>query len=431
MTKKSFCNVPEWNALMLSMSFYFLFGAFNTLQSYATSYYPTVGSVSYGIVYLTSPFASPFAPLIINKLDFKYSLLLAFVIYSTYNASYFIENNIFYLIMSFLCGFIAPTMWTCQGAYLTQCCNVYEYQHKIKYNSQIGWFKGLFYSLFACHTTSGYLFAALYFQFNDSNHTFFFICTLISFGAIIFILLFRYMPQQKYIQSIDINKNEQNDLQNNLVSEQNSINNPENIQQNKKDTVKLVDVLFKGWADRKLQCLIVLAMYSGELVAFIFGEFPSLITNTKYKFYAMTCYGVFGTIAAYIFGIITDKYGAIPVTLLVSFLNLIVYGGILYGNQYGFDMFGLNEFYIWLTLAAILGISGPIIGQETSILFAKLLGNNPIVFAKRSLLGGIPAAAGFFYQPYLSLEIKMIINISLCVVGVCTLFWYPGNRLYK
>eukprot|EP01084_Bolivina_argentea_P123332 218559_1 len=244
MTKKSFCNVPEWNALMLSMSFYFLFGAFNTLQSYATSYYPTVGSVSYGIVYLTSPFASPFAPLIINKLDFKYSLLLAFVIYSTYNASYFIENNIFYLIMSFLCGFIAPTMWTCQGAYLTQCCNVYEYQHKIKYNSQIGWFKGLFYSLFACHTTSGYLFAALYFQFNDSNHTFFFICTLISFGAIIFILLFRYMPQQKYIQSIDINKNEQNDLQNNLVSEQNSINNPENIQQNKKDNMLFpIDVI--------------------------------------------------------------------------------------------------------------------------------------------------------------------------------------------
>eukprot|EP00483_Globobulimina_turgida_P004264 UN04273 len=171
-------------------------------------------------------------------------------------------------------------------------------------------------------------------------------------------------------------------------------------------------------------------MYGGELVAFIFGEFPSLISNTKHKFYAMTCYGVFGTITAYLFGKAADTYGAIPVTILSSVLNLFVYGGILYGDHFGFDnMFGLKEFWVWMILAGVLGMSGPIIGQQTSILFAKLLGNKPIVFAKRSLLSGIPAAAGFFYHPYLPLQIKIIINISLCVLGVCMLFWHPKNDI--
>ena len=227
MVKKSFCNNPEWNALMLSVAFFFLFGAFNTIQSYATSYYPKIGSFSFGIIYCTSVFSSLFAPIIIDYVDFKYSLLLAFLIYSTYNTSYFIENDIFYLIMSFLCGFIAPTMWTSQGSFLTQCCNVYEYQYGLcskisifenwkrfeltwiglEYNSNIGWFKGLFYSLFACHTTCGYLFAALYFQFDTNNHRFFFICTLISYASCIFILFLRFMPQQQHIQNININKN--------------------------------------------------------------------------------------------------------------------------------------------------------------------------------------------------------------------------------
>ena len=436
MASKNLCNKPEWNALMLSIAFYFLFGAFNTIQSYATSYYPKTGSFSFGIIYTTSVFGSPFAPIIIHYLDFKYSLLLAFIIYSTYNASYFIGNDIFYLITSFLCGCIAPTMWTCQGSYLTQCCNVFEYQYKLKYNSQIGWFKGLFYSLFAWHTTSGYLFAALYFQFDSNNHTFFAILGIISYASCLILFFLRFMPEQKLIQNIKVHQNGNKDKDETLLDNDGpkpndfSINQNEAEKVNKDEQVRFCDVLLKGWSDRKFQSLIFITAYSGVLLSFFFGEFPSLITDAKLKFYCMTCYGVFGTIFAYIAGRLSDKYGfIIPIMVVCCSLNLVIFGTIWYGDYYGFDnIFGLTEFWLWMILSGMLGMSGPIIGQMVSILYAKLLGNNPVVFAKRALFGGTSAAAGFFYHPYLSLNIKMIINISLCVVGVIALFWYRGNR---
>eukprot|EP01083_Nonionella_stella_P243319 847961_1 len=437
MPTKHFYNEPEWNALMLSLAFYFLFGAFNTIQSYATSYYPKIGSFSFEIFYCVSVFSAPFAPMIIHYLDFKYSLLLAFIAYSTYNASYLMGNNIFYLCASFLCGFMAPTMWTCQGSYLTQCCNVFEYQHKIQYNSQIGWFKGLFYSFFAWNTTTGYLFAALYFEFDDSNHRFFFICTVISYASCIFILFFKYMPQQKYIQSINVNETKHNQLlsRNDPDHDALSVNHAaEKIESSHEHKTEIIfcDIVCKGWTDLRLQCLIVLIMYGGVLVSSIFGEFPSLITDTRIKFYAMSCYGIFGTVFAYIAGKVSDAYSPVPVTVIAAVLNVIVYGAILYGEFYGFDHFcsiiGLREMWVWILLAALLGMSGPIIQQMISVLVATLLGNKPIVFAKRSLLSGIPAAAGFFYHPYLSLEIKMIVNITFCVLGVLMLFIYPANR---
>ena len=431
MTKKNFCNNPEWNALMLSTGFFFLFLAFNTIQSYATSFDPKTGSLSFGIIYSTAIFAAPFAPIIINYLDFKYSLILAFIVYSTYNFSYFIQNDIFYIITSFLCGATAPIMWTSQGSYLTQCCNVFEYQHKLSYNSQIGWFKGLFYSLFACHTSSGYLFAAIYFQFYQSNHLFFAICAIISYASCFFIFIFRFMPQQKYIQNINTNKSEEA-----LIINDDKECNPENEdkQEPNKSICNQFKSVFQGWGDSKLQSLIFMIMYGGNLIAFIFGEFPSLITDTKQKFYAMTCYGVFGTIFAYIFGRISDKYGAILVLIICCSLNLIVFIVILCWDYYKVLDDEINNDYdiwIWLVLSAILGMSGPIIGQMVSVLFAKLLGNKPLVFAKRSLLGGLTSASGFFYHPYLSLKVKMIINITLCVLGVLNLFWHPPNRRMK
>eukprot|EP01084_Bolivina_argentea_P191327 328657_1 len=436
MPKKQLSNKPEWNTFILSISFFLLFAAFNVIQTYATTYSPVIGSISFGIISILSLISSPFAAIIIHKLNFKYSFFITFIVYSSYTLGYIFNNDIYFLILSALCGISCPILWSSQGAILAQCSNIYEYQHNLKKNSEIGWFKGVFFALFAFHTVIGYLLGALFFYFmpNNNNQLFFIILSAMCFISCIFILFLQNISSE--MKQITWSENENNNLKENLNININTKENNSTENNNSEENDNMLYSYFSGWTDSELICLIPLCAFQGIWLPFKFGEFPTIITgSTSHIFYVMTCYGIFGTIFAYIGGKASDKFGCFIVVFLSNTVVVILLSVLLCYelNDRSWNFYGYNldkySLIIWIICGCILGIGGgPLLNQQISILIAKLLGNQPTVFAKRSMITSVTGGLGFFYHHYLSMKIKIINCMCLCVLGVICLLIHPKNR---
>ena len=80
-------ETAEWNALMCSMAFFFIFTAFGTVQNYATSLPGNSGAISLAILYLVLTFSNIFIPAIAGCMSPRWAMFLGSATYAMYVAA--------------------------------------------------------------------------------------------------------------------------------------------------------------------------------------------------------------------------------------------------------------------------------------------------------------------------------------------------------
>eukprot|EP01084_Bolivina_argentea_P094887 170601_1 len=160
-------NLSERNVLLFGIAMFLTFAAFNTSQNFATSGDARVGSISLGILYGVNSVACVIVPNIIHHfISIKSSLFVGALTYGLFVASYIHLINIVLYVSSGLLGIGAAFLWIAEGQFVTSCANEFEYQFLLPFNSELGYFNGVFWFIFQFNQFFGNLLAALLFQFN-------------------------------------------------------------------------------------------------------------------------------------------------------------------------------------------------------------------------------------------------------------------------
>ena len=126
------------------------------------------------------------------------------------------DNTKILYIGSGILGFGASCLWVSQSIYITLCSNNYEKSQKIGLNSKLGYFNGIFYSLFQFKSFLGNFIAAIIFAKNKSEtnqnstkNIMYVMMSIITFiGSLVFCLL---RPFDIEYQPLTNNSNNIND----------------------------------------------------------------------------------------------------------------------------------------------------------------------------------------------------------------------------
>merc|ERR1711933_629488 len=96
-------------------------------------------------------------------------------------------------------GVGAAFLWIAEGTFVTLCANEFEYEFLLPFNSELGYFNGIFWFIFQFNQFFGNLFAALLFQFDVSDKIIFIILTSVCFvGCLVFLCLQSFETRIRY-----------------------------------------------------------------------------------------------------------------------------------------------------------------------------------------------------------------------------------------
>lgn len=109
------CSDAVHNVAVLSLGFFLLFAAFNTVQSFATTLLGSLGNASLAVLYLTVALTVPFAPGAIKMVGSKPALVFGAVCYALYLGSLITGNATLILIGSVVIGIGSAALWVAFG----------------------------------------------------------------------------------------------------------------------------------------------------------------------------------------------------------------------------------------------------------------------------------------------------------------------------
>jgi MFS family permease len=122
------------NIWLLTLGFFFLFAAYNTLQGYVTTTLKgNLGYESLAILYICYEVFLLLAPAICNRIGDRAAMTIGAMCYAIYIGSLMLGNQlgteshpilikITVYLASALIGFGAAILWVGQGSYITECC---------------------------------------------------------------------------------------------------------------------------------------------------------------------------------------------------------------------------------------------------------------------------------------------------------------------
>lgn len=251
----------RWSAIIaVSVAFFMLFLAFNSLQNYATSLLPgSLGSESLSVLYVSVCVFVFTAPHIAKRLGEKRTMVLGSVSYLIYMGSTIHPIRAIVLIAAVIIGFGAAILWVSVGSYIT----------KASHPSELGRTNGMFWGIFQASGIVGNLFAYFIFEHLDGSASFF--LALTAAGGVGVLILF-FIPSEKTTIGTREGDDEANEGPEPSVNDVAPATPAEHLTV-WQEVQKVFDILLTN----RLLALGYLIIFTGLEMAFRSGEFPQLL----------------------------------------------------------------------------------------------------------------------------------------------------------
>lgn len=117
----------RFNVLAVAVCFAVVFSAYNTLQNYITTLFPTLGQQSLTVLYAVAGVACFLAPALTNAFGPKMTMIVGAACYAVYIAGLATGNATVVLVLSAVIGFGAAILWVALGVFITQNSAPNEY----------------------------------------------------------------------------------------------------------------------------------------------------------------------------------------------------------------------------------------------------------------------------------------------------------------
>ena len=460
-------------------------------QNFATSANARVGSISLGILYGVNAFSCVVVPNLIGPgrlLSVKASLFLGAVTYGLFVASYVHLITLILYVSSAVLGIGAAFLWIAEGSFVTATANDFEYEFLLPFNSELGYFNGLFWSIFQFNQFLGNLLAALLFQFDVHNQVIFAILTAVCFvGCLLFLCLqsanndtrhydeaqisaFAKSIQQKNVPksveaapalgipekaeaangydqlSWDKSATYKSPIDHDAELQKSFANAPKfgggpkksfdarssvllfheyHRTQRRKTRVDLMATV-RMWCSWRFLLVWPLAVYSGVTQGFQFGEFGAQIDSDSYTFYALAAFGLSDALFSSLFGKISDRVGRLPILLCAVMAHASVY--VFLFLEHSAISQELDGLWIWLALGAVLGIGDAGFNTQILSLYPILLGDRPETFANFNLWQSASSCWCFFWHDFVSFKVKTATYCGVLLLAVAPIFLTSTGR---
>ena len=363
------------NGIHLGLSFCAVFMAFSVSQNFQTSSdHKKQGANALGILYACFTAANFISSFVVSSLGSKLCLILGSLTYVLFVAANIVYVELLLYLSSGLLGLGASVLWTAQGAYISNCSALHEQTLGLPPSSTLGFFNGLFFSIFQVNQLLGNLLAAALFKADVSTGTIFIVMTAIcASGALT--LLFLNDPA-KAISATAVSSN--NSLSPMTPSSsmggyessgtrENTASSPSELhyivaipapylKRSKCSQFLSVFDSLRLLMEPRMLILIPIMIYSGLSQTYIFGDFPPLIEDKSTKFFVLAAIGATDALASVAMGKLSDAHGRV-VVLIIGFVT--AGSAILFLMSWSVNQ---DSVYVFFLVGIVMGVSD---GQRT------------------------------------------------------------------
>lgn len=159
------------NVFVVGVAFMFVYTAFVSLQSLQSTLNTDdgVGVVSLSCMYSATVFSCLIAPWVINKLKCKWTMVVAFVLFSCYFAANFYPKHFMLIPAGIILGLLTGPLWSAQATLVTTLGITYA-QRNQNYDADavVNKFMGIFYAFYQASQIWGNIITAAVLYSNDT-----------------------------------------------------------------------------------------------------------------------------------------------------------------------------------------------------------------------------------------------------------------------
>ncbi|KAG2392436.1 hypothetical protein C9374_012688 [Naegleria lovaniensis] len=463
-----FFNKGFFNVVNLGASFFLLFAAFGTTQSFITTLRKSEGFVSLSILYFVFAFSNLVAPSFTQLFSPKWTCVLGALCYCLFVFAAGFDSSVLLYCASVVNGFGAALLWTGQGTLLTQSANltqmkIKEFQMKNGQSSEqssaerqnsgqekeaasgnsvevMGFFSGVFFALFQLNSIFGNILAGSLFSAGLTNFQLFFVLTIIALVGSLSLIALMPIKKSEYEKKLQI---DEEDLQHDNIhidtrsfTERisNKIKNyfTQELAKQAKDFVSLLKQAFLVLFSKKMLVFSIISFYSGYSNSYFTGSLPPIIGRDMLG-WVMILFGISQVSGALISGKMLDKIGRRVTMLAAMFIHCVAVSlstqFVYWGNSVSNDMASNQDdpshtIQKPAALYLLFFVNMSLFGLSDSFLTNSIYGilgspnyykkkNTAEAFAAFKMTQSLSSAIGFFCGIYLNVvTIQIILAVS-------------------
>lgn len=372
-TKNSPKKTDVVNVVMLSVSFFLLFSAFNTAQAYMTSLHPENGHSCLGLLYITFAAATFFGPSILAVFGNKASLIFGafFYLLMTF-ATGIVGFDVFLFFTSFLVGVGAPLVWSANGSILVASSG-----------DKLPVMSGLFFAIYSANQLAGFLLSAVLKLFGLEIYLIFIIYGWIGFLGIALMFFL------KSCDDVDTNKPK--------------------LKEQVESMVKVIFSTAKLLFDLRFLLLVPSIFHLGYSFAFIYGSITSKVGSDTLG-WLMSVFALSSIVGSYGFGKMNQDIGyrwGFHLTFFFQILALI----------YTFTL-DSGVLFVFVTLVFVgFGDSG--LNTTSYAIFGKYFKENTAAgYSAYKLIQSLSASFQFYTEKIIPMEVTQYVLIGTATLSV-------------
>ncbi|KAH9161908.1 hypothetical protein LEN26_001206 [Aphanomyces euteiches] len=384
----------------------------------------SLGRTILGTVYLTFTLTSLVGPVVPNYFGMKKSLFGSALIYALFAFANLIvalnptNQDLHWWIMipaAVLEGVAASVLWIAQASYLTEVSVLYsKYKHEPLVSS-MGFFNGLFYSIFRLSAILGNFISSFVLGFLVwSSQSLFVLYTLLGLSGATLMLALPALTQEgndaELIKLVPTSTNDAPESPPTVASE--------------------MSALWEVVKDKRMLILAPVFILSGLEQGFASGEFTSNFIRESLGSssigYVMAIYGSTNVVASYAFGRLADKFGPLS-GVLVGFGSLLT----AFCLCYWIPVAKCDEQWtLMMTIAVLLSFGDASSATLTSVVLGQEFPSDPLsAFSVFKVYQSGSTAAAYFFFSFLSFNGRLLLLI--CMVLISTSAFLVYTKKYR
>ncbi|XP_064618625.1 protein unc-93 homolog A-like [Lineus longissimus] len=420
------------NIVVLGVAFMFVYTAFVSLQSLQSTMNAKegLGVASLCSIYTATLLSCFFAPWIIHKLKTKWTIILAFGLFTVYVIIHFYPKDFMLIPTSILLGFLMGPLWIAQSTYLTTTAYNYAKEMGTAYDRVVGKFNAVFCSVFQLSQIWGNILSAAV-LYND--HT-----KVLNENS--------SRPHPCGAQDCGWNNNDLNQTMHVALIPDNSLYMLLSIYigcslMGVVIIVSLLDVLappktadrewqsvqgssrtmfcatVKMFADPRLHLLFPLVIFTGLEQGFIFGDFTKSYVNCALGVhnigFTMITFGAITAASAFVIGFLVKHIKRIAIVIAGAVFHASLILALYLWKP------SIEDIPMFYVVAACLGLCDAIWQTQSNTLFGVLFPEKQeAAFAAYRIFQSLGFALAFGYSYFLCVETKLYILASVLVISL-------------
>ncbi|EGD74624.1 hypothetical protein PTSG_12375 [Salpingoeca rosetta] len=384
----------------VSLAFFVLFLAYNSLQNYTTSLLPNgLGNQSLAILYISVPFFCFTGPPIVQRLGEKWTMVLGSSTYILFMGSLIKVIPALVKAASVVIGFGAAILWIAVGPYIT----------KASTTDTVGRNNGIFWGIFQFSNVIGNIGA--YFIFDNLGGSTALFLALTAIGGLAVIIFCFIKPTSKF-------------------STQYHHQNSEALLEEKRTVWEDVKATLVILQTNEMLLLLYMFLFTGLELAFWSGEFPQLLDASVIGL--VLCFAGVGEIAGSLFtNRLSDRLGC---SLMLGVGAVVYAAGLTLVSFIHLDPPGTRPLWkgaSWMAYvsAFAFGVGDSCLNTQVYALLGKLTKGATAVkaFTVFQIFQNLGSALGFFLGTQLPMHGH---NASLAQVYIQALILLIGTVFF-